>query len=61
MRRKDVNDVMAEETKKDEDEDAMDVEQTSGQPPAEETSRHAKEHSIDQPVLTDRRGMEGVH
>ena len=53
MKGKDVDNVRVERTK-DEDEDAMDVEQISVQPPLKETTaaQDAKENTSDQRVFT---------
>jgi hypothetical protein len=61
MKRRDFNDFRDEGTKN--DEDAMDVEQTPGQPPLGEAtaSRRAKEHTTDQLASTDRKDMEDGH
>lgn len=55
-----VEDVKVEDAKKDEDEDAMDVEKISAQPPLKETTKHAIEHPLGKPIptSTDRREAE---
>lgn len=60
MKRSDADGVGVEGTKKNEDENAMDVEQTSVQPPVEETAtnKHAREHPTNQLTSTDRKDTE---
>lgn len=59
-KRVDTDNVRAERPKN-EDQDAMDVEQTSAYPPPEETttSKPANEHHTGQPASTDRKDAEG--
>ena len=60
-KKKDVEDVKVGDSKKNGDEDAMDVEQTPIQnPQLKETTRHANEHSPHRPtpISTDRREVE---
>ena len=59
-KKRDIEDVKVAGTKKDEDEDAMDVERTSTQPPLKETTKHANEHPSHHPTPapTDRKEAE---
>ena len=59
-KKREIEDIKVEGTKKNEDEDAMDVERTSIQPPLKETTKHASEHPSHHPtpVPTDRKEAE---
>ncbi|KAF9652106.1 hypothetical protein BDM02DRAFT_3126507 [Thelephora ganbajun] len=63
MKMRDVENVKGEGAKKNEDEDAMDVEQTSAQPPPKETTanKHASEYPPDQSTPTDGKEAEASH
>lgn len=60
VKKRDIEDVKVEDTKKNDAEDAMDVEQTLTQPPLKETVKHPSErpyhHST--PTTTDRKEAE---
>jgi len=61
-KKRDGEDSKVETTKKNEDEDAMDTEQTSAEPQLRETTTHTNEHPPDQPtpVPTDGEELEGI-
>ena len=50
MKKRDIEDVKTEGTMKNEDEDAMDIEPTSTQPPLKDPIKHTNEHPSRQPT-----------
>lgn len=62
MKKGDVEGIKVEDVEKNEDVDAMDVEQTSTQPPIKVGAEHASEHPPEKPtsISTDGRKAGGV-
>jgi len=60
IKKRDIEDVKVEGTKRNENEDAMDVEPIPAQPPLEDTIKHPNEHLLryPTPTPTDRKEAE---
>lgn len=62
IKKRDIEDVKVEGTKRNEDEDAMDVEPTPTQPPLKDAIKHPNEHPLrySTPTPTDRKEAENA-